>query len=64
MLVESSQRLIFLPSNQEGHLDLYGGYDDADRDQGPRAVSWWDKVAERWPDGGRFPSLVFIDQSA
>jgi hypothetical protein len=64
MLVESPRRLILLTSNQERPLDLSVGEENTDRDQGPRPVSWWDKVAERWPNGGRFPSLVFIDQSA
>lgn len=63
MLVESPHRLILLTSNQERQL-FHGGDEAADRDEGPRPVSWWDKVAERWPDGGRFPSFIFIDQSA
>jgi hypothetical protein len=64
MLVESPRRLFLLPSNQERQADCYDGDEVADRDEGPRPGSWWDKVAERWPNGGRFPSLICIDQSA
>jgi hypothetical protein len=64
MLVKSPRRLILLTSNQERQLSCYDGDEAADRDEGPRSGSWWDKVAERWPNGGRFPSLISIDQSA
>ena len=64
MLVESPRKLFLLISNQERQPDFYGGDEAADRDEGPRPVSWWDKVAERWPNGGRFPSFISIDQSA
>ena len=64
MLVESPRRVFLLPSNQERQPGFYGGDEAADRDGGSRPVSWWDQVAERWPDGGRFPSLICIDQSA
>ncbi len=64
MLVETPCRLILLPSNQERLPDFHGGDEAADRDESLRRDWWWDRVAERWPNGGRFPSLIFIDQSA
>ena len=64
MLVETPCRFVLLTSDQERLPDFQGGDEAADRDEGPRSGSWWDRVAERWPDGGRFPSFIFIDQSA
>ncbi len=64
MLVELPRRLFLLPSNQERQPNCYAGDEPTDRDEGPRPGWWWDKVAERWPDGGRFPSLICIDQGA
>ncbi len=64
MLIEAPRRLILLTSEQEWQPGCYDDDKAADRDEGPRPGSWWDKVAERWPNGGRFPSFIFIDQSA
>lgn len=64
MLVEAPNGLFLLTLNQEWHGDSWGGDEATVRDEGPRPVSWWDKVAEKWPSGGRFPSLISIDQSA
>ncbi len=64
MLIEVRRRLILLPSNQERQPEVQGGGEAVDRDEGPQPVSWWDRIAERWPNGGRFPSLISIDQSA
>ena len=64
MLVEAPRRLMLLPAGPERQPDFYDDHAETDRDEGPRPFSWWDKIAERWPDGGRFPSLIFIDQSA
>jgi hypothetical protein len=64
MLTESPCRLVLLTSNQERQADWNGGDEEAERDDGRRLVSWWDRVAERWPNGGRFPSFISIDQSA
>jgi hypothetical protein len=39
--------------------------DDLETDQVKkrRPILGWDEIAQRWPEGGRFPSLVSIDQS-
>jgi hypothetical protein len=39
--------------------------DDLEADQGKqhRPILGWDEIAQRWPEGGRFPSLISIDQS-
>jgi hypothetical protein len=63
MLTESPCRLVLLTSNQERQVGWNGDDEEADRDNGRQPVSWWDKVAERWPNGGRFPSFISIDQS-
>jgi hypothetical protein len=64
MLVESPPRPFLLTSNQEWQTGVPGGHEEADQDDGRQLASWWDKVAERWPNGGRFPSLIFNDQRA
>lgn len=64
MLIEAPRRLFLLTSNQEQQPDFSGGDAATHRDEGSPPVSWWDKVAERWPNGGRFPSFICIDQSA
>ncbi len=64
MLVDLRSVSIICAVIQEREPDLQGGEAAADRDEGPRPGSWWDRVAERWPNGGRFPSFIFIDQSA
>jgi hypothetical protein len=64
MLVESPPRQFLLISNQEWQAGVTDGDGEADRDAGCQSASWWDKVAERWPNGGRFPSLIFNDQRA
>ncbi len=64
MLIESPRRLILLTSNREGQAVLPDGDAAAEQNDDRQTVSWWDKVAERWPDGGRFPSFIFTDQSA
>ena len=64
MLVESPPRPSLPTSNQEWQAGVPDGDEEADRDEGRQPASWWDKVAERWPNGGRFPSLIFNDQRA
>ena len=36
---------------------------EADRTKQHHPIVGWDEIAQRWPEGGRFPSLVSIDQS-
>jgi hypothetical protein len=36
---------------------------EADQVKQHRPISGWDEIAQRWPEGGRFPSLISIDQS-
>ncbi len=64
MLVDLRSASVICAVIQERQPDFQGGEAAADRDEGPRPGSWWDRVAERWPNGGRFPSFIFIDQSA
>jgi hypothetical protein len=64
MLVDWQAASIICAVIQERVPNFQGGEAAADRDEGPRPDSWWDRVAERWPNGGRFPSFIFIDQSA
>ncbi len=61
MLVEPPIRVILLASNLGSQPGVPGGHDDAERKQERQPVSWWDKVAEKWPNGGRFPSLIVAD---
>jgi hypothetical protein len=64
MLVDWRAASIICAVIQDRQPDFQGGDAAADREEGPRSDSWWDRVAERWPHGGRFPSLICIDQSA
>lgn len=64
MLVDLRSASVICAVIQETGPDFQGGEAAADRDEGPRPGSWWDRVAERWPNGGRFPSFICIDQSA
>ena len=62
MLVEVSKRLQLVTSDQGRSSGFFDN--DVETDPGSGQVAWWDKVAERWPNGGRFPSFISIDQSA
>jgi hypothetical protein len=43
---------------------VFGGDDlEADQVKQRRSILGWDEIAQRWPEGGRFPSLISIDQS-
>ncbi len=63
MLIEPPIRVILLTSNLGSQPGVPGGAEKADRDHDRQPVSWWDKIAEKWPNGGRFPSFIGIDQS-
>lgn len=59
-LIKIAQSLI--PIGQKSVV--FGGDDlEADQVKQRRPILRWDEIAQRWPEGGRFPSLVSIDQS-
>jgi hypothetical protein len=62
-MFEPPIQVILLSPNLGSRSEGPDSHKEVDRDQGLPSVSWWDKVAEKWPSGGRFPSLIVIDQS-
>lgn len=48
----------------EGSSGLVDDGLETERDRSHRRLPGWDEVAARWPEGGRFPSFIFIDQTA
>jgi len=64
MLIEAPQRLRLVTADQENPSGFSDDVEQLDRDYDCQPISRWDEVAERWPNGGRFPSFIFLDQSA
>lgn len=63
MLVEVTRRLQLVTPDHDRSAGLADDRLETDRDFGTGPVSWWDKVAERWPNGGRFPSFISIENA-
>lgn len=52
-----------LPPEWESPSGFWEVDREADWVPEPPTISLWDEIAIRWPPGGRFPSLISIDQS-
>lgn len=63
MLVKASQRLHLVTPPEAGSSDFYDDDFETERFPSQRPLPGWDEVAARWPEGGRFPSFIFIDQT-
>jgi len=61
MLIEAPRRFKLLTASQCQPADFSRGDTELERKNDSITVFCWDEVAERWPNGGRFPSLIFSE---